>query len=184
MIDCGVWREAISARLDGEDPGRSAAEIDRHLLGCSGCSAFAQAIQRHPSPSAVWGPTRPLSLTDTGRWLAPARFLLLVLGVVEVCVALLALVEVSGDHGVREAAALELAIGVGFVMVAARPHWAPGMAPVALVAAALVLWSALPDLVGGATGLIAESHHLLEVTSALAVAYLARAANSSVKTVL
>jgi predicted anti-sigma-YlaC factor YlaD len=41
---CEDCRDAISARLDGEDPGVSGADagaVDRHLEGCAACRTFA-----------------------------------------------------------------------------------------------------------------------------------------------
>src|SRR4029453_479975 len=38
---CSICREAISARLDGEDPGVPAEAVDAHLGGCADCAAWA-----------------------------------------------------------------------------------------------------------------------------------------------
>lgn len=46
---CEPYREALSARLDGEDPGVAPADLDRHLSSCEACQAFAarsQALHR------------------------------------------------------------------------------------------------------------------------------------------
>jgi predicted anti-sigma-YlaC factor YlaD len=48
-MDCGAYREAISARLDGEDLGLAAAAIEAHLAGCAECvswAATAMAVTR------------------------------------------------------------------------------------------------------------------------------------------
>jgi predicted anti-sigma-YlaC factor YlaD len=39
---CEDWRDAISARMDGEDSGIEADAIERHLVGCAACRAFAE----------------------------------------------------------------------------------------------------------------------------------------------
>jgi predicted anti-sigma-YlaC factor YlaD len=38
---CEDWRDAISAQMDGEDPGVEEGAVERHLAGCAACSAFA-----------------------------------------------------------------------------------------------------------------------------------------------
>jgi predicted anti-sigma-YlaC factor YlaD len=38
---CEDCRDAISARMDGEDPGAAAGEVERHLEGCAACRAFS-----------------------------------------------------------------------------------------------------------------------------------------------
>lgn len=38
---CENCRDAISARLDGEDPGVAPEAIDQHLEGCAACRAFS-----------------------------------------------------------------------------------------------------------------------------------------------
>lgn len=38
---CEDCRDAISARMDGEDAGVAPGAVDDHLAGCAGCRAFA-----------------------------------------------------------------------------------------------------------------------------------------------
>lgn len=40
-MDCVSYREAVSARLDGETAPVSAAALDRHVANCTDCAAFA-----------------------------------------------------------------------------------------------------------------------------------------------
>ena len=40
-MQCTAYREAISARLDGEPLGLPARDLDAHLAGCPGCAAWA-----------------------------------------------------------------------------------------------------------------------------------------------
>ncbi|MDU0478182.1 zf-HC2 domain-containing protein [Staphylococcus chromogenes] len=40
MLDCASVQAALSARLDGEEPGLDDDLIDAHLSGCSECQAF------------------------------------------------------------------------------------------------------------------------------------------------
>jgi Putative zinc-finger len=48
-MQCDRFREAISARIDGEDPGQHAGALDVHLGVCAGCRAWqecAHAVTR------------------------------------------------------------------------------------------------------------------------------------------
>jgi predicted anti-sigma-YlaC factor YlaD len=42
-MECDRAREAISARIDGEDPGLPANALDAHLAGCAACRSWRQA---------------------------------------------------------------------------------------------------------------------------------------------
>ena len=45
-MDCTIYREAISAAIDGEDPGCEGAAVAAHLAGCPACRAWAEAAGR------------------------------------------------------------------------------------------------------------------------------------------
>lgn len=44
-MQCTPYREAVSARLDGESPGLPAGELDAHLGACPGCAAWARQAE-------------------------------------------------------------------------------------------------------------------------------------------
>ena len=46
-LSCTRFEEAISARVDGEDPGLADEVIDAHLARCQRCAAFAGAASEH-----------------------------------------------------------------------------------------------------------------------------------------
>src|SRR3546814_4808203 len=49
-MDCELIREGLSAFLDDEDAGISKTELDAHVSGCVGCSAWwARASELHRS---------------------------------------------------------------------------------------------------------------------------------------
>src|SRR5512133_3877924 len=67
---CSTCREALSARLDGEDAGVPDDEIDAHLAWCSDCAEWAEAaavlaraVERTPAPSVPLNPAVLASLT-------------------------------------------------------------------------------------------------------------------------
>jgi predicted anti-sigma-YlaC factor YlaD len=45
-MQCPTFREAVSARLDGEPLGLPAEVLDRHLASCPGCAAWTAAAER------------------------------------------------------------------------------------------------------------------------------------------
>jgi predicted anti-sigma-YlaC factor YlaD len=94
-MDCAHVREALSARLDGEDPGVDESRLDQHVTGCSGCTAWAEDLgalhrlvrvqpaepvpdlsaaimARSPLPPEAPAPGPPRSLADgAAPWWAP-----------------------------------------------------------------------------------------------------------------
>src|SRR5438445_10927145 len=62
---CEDVRVAMSARLDGEDPGRPSELIDGHLSGCAECRAWLAGAERLTSTvRAVPAQLTPPDLTD------------------------------------------------------------------------------------------------------------------------
>jgi predicted anti-sigma-YlaC factor YlaD len=45
MSKCDRYRDALSARMDGEDPGIPEARIDAHLEQCAKCRTWATAAE-------------------------------------------------------------------------------------------------------------------------------------------
>ena len=165
--DCRTCREAVSARLDGEDPGWPARRIDQHLATCIECVQFADAIQ-HPSYRSTISGATPTRLVT---W---AQRALLVIAATLAAVALVSLIAATGEHATREVAGLELTLAVGMTTVALRPGRARALMPVVATAAAVIAWSTLVDLAGGATSALTEAHHGLELAGAAFVIALAR----------
>lgn len=165
--DCRACREALSARLDGEDPGAPAGWVDSHLAGCDGCARFEQTI-RHPSFRSA---TKATATAAETVW---PRRALLTTAVLLGAIALVSLLAAAGDHAPREAAGLELAIAAGLATVALRPHRARALRPIAITTAGVVAWLLLIEVVGGGTPLLNEAHHGLELAGAALVLVLAR----------
>ncbi|MDO5498579.1 MAG: zf-HC2 domain-containing protein [Propionibacteriaceae bacterium] len=44
--DPELWRAALSARLDGEDPAIPDAELDRHVRDCAECAQWYAGLRR------------------------------------------------------------------------------------------------------------------------------------------
>src|ERR1700738_2534898 len=158
-MDCTLFREAISARLDGEAAELEPAAVDAHLAVCQACRTWAAAAQRVTRAARV-GPADPVpdltvaimsslatEANKTPRG-APAkvasavgiaRFGLFMVAVFQLCLAVPALLGDDAGapvHIAHEQGSWALALAVGLLVVAWRPSQAAAMLP--LVAALVV----------------------------------------------
>lgn len=163
---CEQCRAAITARLDSDHEPYPRAAIDAHLRGCDACRDYAALAHRAASQTrtdalvaAVLDRTeatpRDRVVTAVARWSCAA------LGVAQIAVAIPALIRSDAHgptHSGRHVAAFSIALGVGLLVAAWRPHRAAGLLPpVATLATALVVTCAL-DLVTGDLPANAEIH--------------------------
>src|SRR5690606_11745457 len=142
-MDCTPIREALSAALDGEDPGAPQAEVDRHLTGCADCRAWlagVEALHRavrvrsaEPVPdltaaivdaaamAAQSGASRPSTVPVWRQPVSAWRWALFVVGMTQLIMAgpALLLGDGAGDvHAARELGALNVALAVGLLVAA------------------------------------------------------------------
>jgi predicted anti-sigma-YlaC factor YlaD len=190
-MTCSQARIALSARLDGEDPGTDPAGLADHLDGCAECRAWLAAAERLPAAVAV--PAAPdltvavlARLADdraaTARRTAAVtaradRVLRLALGTfasVQLLLALPGVLGVDGAHPHHEVTAF----AVAFLLAAFRPALARPYAPVGLVLAGCLALSAVLDLAQGLTTLSHEAGHLMTVVPAVMLVALAYRAGS------
>jgi predicted anti-sigma-YlaC factor YlaD len=180
-MDCSRCREALSARLDGEDPGVSNASVDHHLGGCAGCRRWQAGLVAatrqvrlslaEPVPDLTTAVLADAAVAGnrTRAWSLPAlaRMALALVAGVQLTLALPGLLgegHGASVHVAREHGAWELALAVGLLAAALRPWRAPGLLPVAAaLSATLVLATAL-DVSSGHTTVRAESSHGLLIT--------------------
>ena len=138
---CGTIREALSARLDGEDPGLPDDDIDAHLGGCESCRAWALAA------GALAGVVeRAPGLLRTREW----RVVLALLTVVQMIVAWPGVLLHDGHasvHLAHELTAWDIGLAVGFLVAAVRPARAWGMLPLAAVLVAFIVVTSVLDVV-------------------------------------
>jgi predicted anti-sigma-YlaC factor YlaD len=190
-MDCERCRTALSARLDGEDPGVPPAALDSHLAGCAACREFANGAERlhrlarvtpaEPVPDlsgpilAAIGPTEPVPADERTQFL---RVTLAVVAVIQLAMAIPALV--LGDdaglpaHVARHLGSFSVALGVGLLVVAWRPDRASGLLPVIGVVVLCLLASAAVDIANGRAAPGAEVSHAPELVGLVAVWFLAR----------
>lgn len=195
-MPCLPFRDAISARLDGEPLGMPARVLDDHLAGCAGCSAWAADAARvtrrarlAPAPpvpdltAAVLGALpRELPgvaaaardrLVGTG-----LRLVLLAVGVAQAGLAWPAMTTGSAAmsapaHMAHEAGAWNLGIAAAFLAVAAAPRLAAGALPFLVTFTALLVPVTLADLGAGHVHLDRAVVHLLLVAGVLLVGTVA-----------
>ncbi len=188
---CGTIREALSARLDGEDPGLPDDDIDAHLGGCESCRAWALAagalvrvVERAPRDQVALDPALLASLTApadeaatgllrTGEW----RVVLALLTVVQMIVAWPGVLLHDGHasvHLAHELTAWDIGLAVGFLVAAVRPARAWGMLPLAAVLVAFMVGTSVLDVVSGHALLGREAVHVLELAGVGVLWVLAR----------
>lgn len=179
---CEPYRDALSARADGEVAPVSEAALQSHLDACATCTTFAAAVDdlsRHtrvvpaePVPDLTASILAAVDTPDRARRHARTtqlRGILAFVGVLQLALAVPALVAAGGlaTHVTREVGIFEVALGVGFLVAARRPDRARGLLPVAAVVAGLVTLTSFGDLLGGTTTWVQETAHLLEVVGTL-----------------
>ena len=183
-MQCTPYREALSARLDGESPGLPAGELDAHLDACPGCASWARQAElvtrRARLASAPDVPDltasvlaalpreRPGAAAAARTRLATAalRLALLAVGVAQAAYAWPALVGGSGSmsapvHMAHESGAWNLGIAAAFLAVAAAPRLAAGALPVLGTFAAALAVLTVADLRAGHVPTDRAATHLL-----------------------
>lgn len=166
-MKCETVREALSARIDGEQEVISADTTDRHLSVCPACKDWyqrAEALRRatilHTAPpvpdltGAIMAQLPPRRKRDYAR---------VALGVVAITQTVLALIQLFGadtghgqdamghafmmGHMSHESTAWNVAIGIGLVWVALRTRAAAGQLPLLSVFVGVLTITSVLDVV-------------------------------------
>ncbi len=193
-MQCPVYREALSARLDGEPLGVPERALDEHLATCPACAAWAddaavvtrrtrlapapvvpdltarvlQALPRELPGTAAAARAR---LTETA-----LRLALLAVGVTQAGIAWPVLAEGSMSapvHMAHETGAWNLALAAAFLAVAAAPRLAAGALPFLGTFTVLLTVVTVRDLGNGHVPAERAVAHLLLVAGVLLVAVMA-----------
>ncbi|SOC46628.1 Predicted anti-sigma-YlaC factor YlaD, contains Zn-finger domain [Blastococcus aggregatus] len=195
-MPCHTFREAISARLDGEPLGMPARALDDHLGSCAACATWSDRAER-ATRRARLAPAPPVPdltgavLAALPRELPGAaaaararlvdtalRFALLAVGVAQAGIAWPVLVTGAGAmsapaHMAHETGAWNLAVAAALLAVAAGPRLAAGALTALGSLAVLLLPVTLADLGAGHVHLDRAVAHLLLLAGALLVAAVA-----------
>lgn len=189
---CEPFRDALSARLDGEDPGMAPARLDEHLAGCPACRSWqedaAEVTRRArlvPAPQVPDVTASVLAALPAARPVRrPAgdvvlRLALLLVGAGQLAVAVPALTRgaeaamAASPHLTHETGAWNLGLAACFLVVAARPRLAAGSLPFLLPFTAVLGWVTVGDLGAGHVHVQRAGVHVLLVTGAVLVSLLA-----------
>jgi predicted anti-sigma-YlaC factor YlaD len=176
-MTCDRYREAISARMDGEDPALPTADIDAHLATCNDCREWealsrtaARAMRVHAAGDIpdLTGPIMTKITHAARAQAAPAPSMVrLALALVAISQALIALPAMWGDdlgapvHVAHEQAAWALALAAGLGLCAWRPARAAAVLPMLTVFVGVLFALTLPDLIAGRVTPDSEVPHLM-----------------------
>jgi predicted anti-sigma-YlaC factor YlaD len=190
FVTCERYREAASARLDGEPLGLSATALEHHLSICVDCAAWLETASRVGRSFRVTGQMPPdltaaivgqivLPAARIGRYRRRLRLGLAVLGFVQWA---LAMPSLFGDnvgmamamHASHESAAWNLALGAAFLAVAIKPARAAGTLPVLATFVAVLAAFSVPDIAAGVVEAARLVSHAAVVAGLLLVALVSR----------
>jgi predicted anti-sigma-YlaC factor YlaD len=195
-MQCARFREAASARLDGEPLGMPARELDDHLAGCPGCTGWADDAARvtrrarlaasaaipdlTASVLAALPRELPGTRTAARTHLAGAalRVALVAVALAQAGLALPALMGGAGAmsapvHMAHESGAWNLAVAAAFLAVAAGPRLAAGALPFLGSLAAFLVPVTIADLIAGSVPAERAAAHLLLLAGTAIVAAVA-----------
>jgi predicted anti-sigma-YlaC factor YlaD len=193
-MECDRAREAISARIDCEDPGLPGSALEAHLARCADCRDWQQRAHDVTRRARLGGPFLERDLTAqvlaavSPAWVwrrprARGAGMALRAGLAAVALAQLAvtvpLLILGHDHGAdahaaHELGSFDLALAIAFALGAIRPRLSAGLAwPTGIAAVGLAV-TAIADLIGGQTFGADEAQHLIAVAGAALLCWQAR----------
>jgi predicted anti-sigma-YlaC factor YlaD len=197
-MECHSAREAISARIDGEDPGLPGSALDAHLASCADCREWQQRAHELTRRARLGAPflerdltaqvlaaTQPVQagrrrLAGDAHMARRAGLIAVALAQVAITVPLLILGHDhdAGAHAAHELGSFDLALAIAFAVGAIRPALSAGLAWPCGVAAAGLVVTAVADLIGGQTIGADEAQHLIAVAGAALLFWQARTIRS------
>lgn len=172
-VNCDACRQALSARLDGEEEPADRAAVDGHLDACDECGRWyddAAAVTRLARTAAVVPVAIPglaaavLDAAPSPWRFRMARALRWVLGGLGVAQVLLGMTQIatlagqphthagqvaSAGHLWHESAAWNLAVGAGFAWIAVRRTRPSSVVPMLSVFVGVLTVLSVGDLAGG-----------------------------------
>ncbi len=183
LVTCAECREALSARMDGEEEQAPPALVDQHLAGCPACerwhtnaAVITRSIRVRPAAATpdlterILAATTPVDRArrhpEILRWaLGGAAF-------VQLCWALAQLLGVdhtehlvagAGEHLFNESTAWNLGVAIGLLAAAVRPGFARGLLPALAVFVAVLVAVSIADVIAGNVGAARLSSHSMVV---------------------
>lgn len=186
-MDCSVWRDALSAMADREQPEIDERLVAAHVARCADCRSYKEMIDASPGIPRI---TEPADMPDLAKGIAKLnsaadraghwsilRVVLAVVAVQVIAFALPALIlgeeHDAATHSARHLGAFGVAYGVALIVVVVRPARARSILPVALVLAGAQVLGAIVDMATGRIPLIGEVRHLPQIISVFLIWFLA-----------
>jgi predicted anti-sigma-YlaC factor YlaD len=165
-VECERYREALSARLDGEEEPIEPALVDGHLVGCAACRQWERAaiavtrlVRVQPvvaTPVAAERLMAGFRVRPRRRLVYVLRVLLgafgaaqFVLGIAQAAAAATTSHVHEAGHVFHESAAWNVAIGAGFAWIATRRATPSGALPMLTAFVALLALLSANDLLAG-----------------------------------
>jgi predicted anti-sigma-YlaC factor YlaD len=188
-MQCDRFREAISARIDGEDPGLPDGALDAHLGVCADCRAWQQLAHTVTRRARLGGLFPDRDLTSQVLAAAPAatagrgRRFTQRAGLAAMAAAQLAITipllllghdHDAGLHAAHELGSFDLSLAIAFAVGAIRPALSAGLAWPCAIAAAGLTGTAVIDMIGGQAPGADEAQHLVAVAGALLLIWQAK----------
>jgi predicted anti-sigma-YlaC factor YlaD len=188
-MGCDRIREAISARIDGEDPGLPAGVLDAHLSACAACREWQQrahAVTRrarlgssfldHDLTPGVLAATSPAVAGRRRRLAQRAGLIAMAAAQLTITMPLLFLGHDhdAGAHAAHELGSFSLALAIAFAVGAVRPALSAGLVWPCAIAATGLAGTAIADLFGGQAIGADEAQHLIAVAGAALLVWQAR----------
>ena len=176
MIRCADVREAISARLDGEDPGLDPMVVADHLAGCTTCAAWevsarevTRAVRVHDADSVpdLTAAVLHSILVERAATAAPPSLIRLALALVAIAQAFIALPALVGDdlgatvHVAHEQAAWGLALAAALALAAWKPERAAAFLPLLAIFVGCLAVLATVDVIAGRVAPTSELPHVM-----------------------
>lgn len=177
-MECDHYRHAISARLDGEEPGLEAGPLAGHLATCSACRNWeadvinltrsVRVASADPIPDLTPAILTAIGQEPVSSRLDPAalRWGLVAVSAVQIVLAVSTMLFGTNGmtgHLTREVGSFDLALAVGFIYAAWRPARAYGMLPIVGALVACLAVTTAVDLSEGVAGAGTEAAHLLDL---------------------
>jgi len=173
---CDDFIDVISSALDDELAPAERGALDEHLGTCAGCreryerySALTRRVRvRRPESIPDLAPrvldrARPPRL-GRGGWLRPAlAWVALVIAAQSAGPLVLGSADGASSHVARHLGAFALALAIGLLYAAWRPHRAFGLLPFAVALVVTTGISAVLDVAGGNRSALSESVHVTEL---------------------
>lgn len=176
---CDRVRDAISATIDGEEPGVDRPTVERHLARCAACRSYDHSLSSHQPPrrNLPPGAVPDVSKSVVARAVRTDRqtswsYVRVLLAVVAVQIIILSIPSLAARdesgasaHDARHLGAFSVAYAVVLLAAVIRPARARTVLPAAVVLAIALSITAALDLLNGNVPLIGEIRHVPEVFS-------------------